>query len=116
MSNFAIGAAGVGLATVDHAMLALTTAIRPQPWFDPHYAIPLAGIILGNVLNTASLALDSLLGWVRRERPAIEARLALGDTYRERDRARWCATRSGAACCRSSTRCRPPASSPCRAS
>jgi UDP-glucose/iron transport system permease protein len=59
------------------------TAIRPQPWFDPHYAIPLAGIILGNVLNSASLALDSFLGSVRRERAAIEARLALGASYRE---------------------------------
>ena len=27
--------------------MALATAIRPQPWFDPRYAIPLAGIILG---------------------------------------------------------------------
>jgi putative ABC transport system permease protein len=61
----------------------LTTAIRPQPWFDPHYAIPLAGIILGNVLNSASLSLDSFLGSVRRERQAIESRLSLGDSYRE---------------------------------
>jgi putative ABC transport system permease protein len=60
----------------------LTTAIRPQPWFDPHYAIPLAGIILGNVLNSASLSLDSFLGSVRRERPGIEARLSLGESYR----------------------------------
>jgi putative ABC transport system permease protein len=63
--------------------LALTTAIRPQPWFDPHYAIPLAAIILGSVLNSASLALDSFLGSVRLERPAIEARLSLGQTYGE---------------------------------
>ena len=39
--------------------------------------------MLGNVLNGASLALDSLLGGVVRERAAIEARLALGDTYRQ---------------------------------
>jgi putative ABC transport system permease protein len=65
------------------AILALKTAIRPRPWFDPHYATPLAGIILGNVLNSASLSLDSFLGSVRRERPAIEARLSLGESYRE---------------------------------
>ena len=65
------------------SILALTTAIRPQPWFDPHYAIPLAGIILGNVLNSASLSLDSFLGAVGRERQAIEARLSLGESYRE---------------------------------
>jgi putative ABC transport system permease protein len=82
-ANLAIGFVSVGFATFVTAVLALTTAIRPQPWFDPHYAIPLAGIILGSVLNSASLSLDSLLGSVRRERLAIEARLSLGHTYRE---------------------------------
>ncbi|MDB5500828.1 MAG: transporter permease [Tardiphaga sp.] len=52
-----------------------------HPWYDPHYAIPLAGIILGSVLNSASLALDSFLGSVRRDRPGIEW-LALGERYR----------------------------------
>jgi putative ABC transport system permease protein len=56
-SNLLIGAISVGFATFVTAILALTTAIRPQPWFVPHYAIPLAGIILGNVLNSASLSL-----------------------------------------------------------
>ena len=82
-SNLLIGFISVGFATFVTSILALTTAIRPQPWFDPHYAIPLAGIILGNVLNSASLSLDSLLGSVRREKPGIEARLARGDSYRE---------------------------------
>ena len=82
-SNLVIGFVSVGFATFVTAILALTTAIRPQPWFDPHYAIPLAGIILGNVLNSASLSLDSFLGSVGRERQAIEARLSLGESYRE---------------------------------
>jgi putative ABC transport system permease protein len=80
-ATYAIGAGSVALATVLTAILALTTAIRPQPWYDPHYAVPLAGIILGNVLNAASIALDSVLGGVSRERAAVEARLALGHTY-----------------------------------
>jgi putative ABC transport system permease protein len=79
--NLIIGASSVGFATLLTVVLALTTAIRPQPWYDPHYAIPLAGIILGSVLNSASLALDSFLGSVRRERPGIDARLALGERY-----------------------------------
>ena len=49
----------------------------------PRYAVALSGIILGNVLNSASLSFDSLLGSVDRERAAIEARLCLGATYRE---------------------------------
>ena len=59
-------------------LLALLTATRPQPWYDPRYAIPLMGIVLGSVLNSASLALDSFLGSVVSERAAIEAQLALG--------------------------------------
>jgi putative ABC transport system permease protein len=81
MTNLIIGFSSVGFATLLTSILALTTAIRPDPWYDPHYAIPLAGIILGNVLNTASLSLDSLLESVRRERTGIEAQLALGVNY-----------------------------------
>jgi putative ABC transport system permease protein len=80
--NYTIGATAVSIATALTSVLALTTAIRPSPWYDAHYAIPLAGIILGNVLNGGSLALDSMLGGVVRERAAIEARLALGETFR----------------------------------
>ena len=76
--NYAVGGSAVALATFLTAILALTTAIRPHPWYDPHYAIPLAGIVLGSVLNGASLALDSMLSGVVRERAAIEAQLALG--------------------------------------
>ena len=79
--NYAVGASAVAFATFLTAILALTTAIRPQPWYDARYAIPFAGIILGNVLNSGSLALDSLLGGVVRERLAIEAQLALGASY-----------------------------------
>ena len=79
--NLAVGASAVAFATFATAILALTTAIRPHPWYTPRYAIPLAGIILGNVLNGGSLALDSLLSGVVRERPAIEAQLCLGATY-----------------------------------
>jgi UDP-glucose/iron transport system permease protein len=81
--NYAIAAAAVALATAIAAGLALTTAIRPHPWYDAHYAIPVAGIILGNVMNAASLALDALLAGVEGGRAAIEARLALGATRAE---------------------------------
>jgi putative ABC transport system permease protein len=79
--NLVVGGIAVGAATALTATLALTTAIRPDPWFDPRYAVPLAGIVLGNVLNAASLTLDGMLGGVGRERAAIEARLALGETF-----------------------------------
>ncbi len=80
--NEAVGAIAVVVATGLACLLALTTALRPTPWYDARYAIPLAGIVLGSVLNAASLALDSLLGGVVAERSAIEARLALGAPMR----------------------------------
>jgi putative ABC transport system permease protein len=82
-AHLAIGISSVGFATLVTALLALTTAIRPQPWYQPQYAIPLAGIILGNVLNSASLSLDSLIDTVRRERSGIESQLALGTSFRD---------------------------------
>ncbi len=80
-SAYAIGGAGVALATTVTAVLALTTAIRPQPWYDPRYALPLTGIILGTVLNAASLTLDAALDGFATGRAAVEARLALGETF-----------------------------------
>jgi putative ABC transport system permease protein len=80
--GLAVSAAGVAIATVVTVGLALITAIRPHPWYDARYAIPLAGIVLGSVLNAGSLTLDNFLGDARRERGAIEAQLALGVSYR----------------------------------
>jgi putative ABC transport system permease protein len=82
-TTLAIGAASVAFATFVTALFALTTALRPHPWYAPRYAVPLAGILLGNILNATSLSLDSLLGAIARERSAVEARLTLGATWWE---------------------------------
>jgi putative ABC transport system permease protein len=81
--NYQISAAVVACAGFATVLLALTTAVRPDPWYAPRYAIPLMGIVLGSVLNAASLALDGILDGVVRERGRIEARLALGATFRD---------------------------------
>ena len=81
--NYRIGALVVGLSSVATVVLALMTAIRPDPWFDPRYAIPLMGIVLGSVLNSASLGLDSFFEGVTTGRRAIEAQLALGATLHQ---------------------------------
>ncbi len=81
-AELAISGAAVALATLVTAGLALSTAIRPQPWYDPRYAVSLAGIILGSVLNAGSITLDGILGGVWRERGAIEARLGLGSEFK----------------------------------
>jgi putative ABC transport system permease protein len=83
LGNHRIAAAVVSAAGIATVILALLTAIRPDPWYAPRYAIPLMGIVLGSVLNGASIALDGVLDGVVRERARIEARLALGAPLRE---------------------------------
>lgn len=83
MRNYWISGTVVSSTAIITVMLALTTAIRPAPWYDPHYAIPLMGIVLGSILNSASLGLDTFYTGVVTARMAIEGRLALGATARE---------------------------------
>lgn len=64
-------------------VLALTTAVRPEPWFDPRFALPLLGMVLGNTLNGIAVGMDRLMSTLKRERDAVEAQLALGHTRRE---------------------------------
>ena len=63
-------------------VLALTTQIKPDPWYDPRYALPLLGMILGNTMNGVALGLNALITGAVREKSAVEARLALGHDIR----------------------------------
>lgn len=78
---------GIGTGTTMLATLFVTgfamLALRPEPWFSPQVVIPLAGIVLGNVMNGVSISLNAFNTSLVRERPAIEARLALGATRYE---------------------------------
>ncbi|HEY9825774.1 MAG TPA: iron export ABC transporter permease subunit FetB [Stenomitos sp.] len=62
--------------------LAYTTllVVRPAVWFDPQYLIPLAGIVLGNVMNGAAIAGERLMQSLQSHRYDIETHLCLGAT------------------------------------
>jgi putative ABC transport system permease protein len=77
---YGLGTSSMMLAAMTVTVLALTTSIRPDPWFDPRYAIPLLGMILGNTLTGISLAVNELTTGAERDRARVEARLALGGT------------------------------------
>jgi len=62
-------------------VFALTVAVRPTPWYEPRYALPLLGMVLGNVMTGVSIALNDLGLTATRERNAIEAQLALGASW-----------------------------------
>lgn len=80
--NLLIGTVAVFAATSLTSMLALLTAIRPDPILDPRYVVPLTGIIMGSVLNAASLSMDSLLDDAAQRAPSIEAQLCLGIRFK----------------------------------
>lgn len=77
---YGLGTGAMAFAATSVMLLALTTAVRPDPWWDPRYAIPLLGMVLGNTMSGVGLALNTLTSLASRERAAIEARLALGAT------------------------------------
>ena len=54
--------------------------IRPETWYEPRYVIPLAGIVLGNAMNAASIAGDRLVSTLQNSRLEIETHLSLGAT------------------------------------
>jgi putative ABC transport system permease protein len=81
--SFGLGTACMTMAASLVTVFALTTALRPDPWFDPRYAIPLLGMILGNTMTGVSLGLNTLTNGVALRRTAVEARLMLGATRLE---------------------------------
>jgi putative ABC transport system permease protein len=82
---YGLGTATMCLATFLVTAFALTTQIRPDPWYDPRYALPLLGMILGNTMTGISLGVHTLSTGLVKERNAVEAQLMLGAT-------RWRAT------------------------
>lgn len=54
-----------------------------SPWYDPRYLIPLAGMIIGNSMNGASLAAERLTAEMRDRHDEIETALCLGASSRQ---------------------------------
>ena len=54
--------------------------VQPDTWYKPQYLIPLAGMLFGNAMNSASLAGDRLLNAINQNRLEIETHLCLGAT------------------------------------
>jgi putative ABC transport system permease protein len=77
---YGLGSGCMLLAAGVVTLFALTTQLKPEPWYDPRYAIPLLGMVLGNTMTGIALGLNTLTINVSLQRSAIEARLALGCT------------------------------------
>ncbi|MFP4129934.1 MAG: ABC transporter permease [Halorhodospira sp.] len=79
--GFGLGTAAMSLSSFSVAVLALVALVQPEPWYQPQYAIPLLGMLLGNTMNGVALAVDRLTDGAWQQRDVIETRLALGEPW-----------------------------------
>ncbi|HEY9620829.1 MAG TPA: iron export ABC transporter permease subunit FetB [Crinalium sp.] len=54
--------------------------IRPPVWYEPQYVIPIAGILLGNSMNSAAIAGERFVSTLNASQLEIETHLSLGAT------------------------------------
>jgi len=81
--GYGIGVVSMFVSSFSVALFALIIVIGNQPWYEPQYAIPLLGMLLGNTMNGIALALDRLTSTASEQRDVIEARLMLGYSQQE---------------------------------
>ncbi|MCF6336833.1 MAG: iron export ABC transporter permease subunit FetB [Gammaproteobacteria bacterium] len=76
--GFGMGTGAMFISSFAITILALTTMVATDPWYDPQYAVPLLGMLLGNTMSGIALALDRLTTTAWQQRAIIEQRLMLG--------------------------------------
>ncbi len=77
--GYAVGTFSMFLSSFTVAVFALIIILGETPWYEPQYAIPLLGMLLGNTMNGISIAMDRLTTSAWDQRSVIEARLMLGE-------------------------------------
>ncbi len=80
---FGLGASTLFVSSFAIALFGLMVVVRPDPWYQPQYAIPLLGMIMSNTMSGISLSMDRLTSALHDNRAIVEQRLALGETARE---------------------------------
>jgi len=76
--SYGLGTSCMMVSSVVVTVFALITAVRPNPWYDPRYAIPLLGMILGNCMTGVGLGLNTLTTNLAGRHAGVEAQLMLG--------------------------------------
>ena len=79
--GFGAGTLSMCVSSFSITVLALTVVIDITPWYEPQYAIPLLGMMLGNTMNGIAVCLDRLTQSAWEQRAMIEARLMLGQEW-----------------------------------
>lgn len=81
--GFGISTGSLFVSSFIVTLLALTVIIQADPWYQPQYAIPLLGMMLGNTMTGIALGMDRLIQNAWQQSKIIEQRLMLGQTSRQ---------------------------------
>jgi len=81
--GFGLGSLSMFVSTFSVTILVLVAVIGEDPWYSPQYAIPLLGMMFGNTMNGVALGMDRLTQMTWQNRLIVEARLMLGQNWRE---------------------------------
>ena len=78
LRGYTIGLLAMSGTALVITLIALFVIIQTDPWYEPQYAIPLLGMILGNTMTGIGLALNHLTQGAWNQRAELEGRLILG--------------------------------------
>jgi len=68
----------VFVSTLLDTFIVTEVILKIDPWWEPRYLIPLAGMIMGNALNSGSLVGERFISEIRNRKSEIEMMLILG--------------------------------------
>ncbi len=77
--GYGIGTGAMFLSSFAVCIFALACIIQADPWYEPRYAIPVLGMLLGNTMTAIALSLDRITDSASQQRDVIEQRLMLGE-------------------------------------
>jgi putative ABC transport system permease protein len=77
-----VATAAILLGSVLVILVLFGAIIRVEPWYNPRYLIPLAGMIVNAAMNGASLGMATFAASVRADAGRLEAALAAGASSR----------------------------------
>ena len=80
--SYGIGTCSMFVSSFAVSIFGLLAIIRAENWWDPRYAIPVLGMLLGNTMTAVALSIDRFTANVWNDREMIEARLIIGETSR----------------------------------
>ncbi|MGD8784534.1 MAG: iron export ABC transporter permease subunit FetB [Thioalkalispiraceae bacterium] len=79
--GYGLGTISMFISSFALTLFVLNIIVSPQPWYQPQYAIPLLGMMLGNTMTGVALTLDNLTQNAWQQRAIIEQRLMLGEDW-----------------------------------